>query len=104
MDSGVVPVSLGEKQVLLSWVEQRLTGEGLSVRHALRQGLAPGLGQQQQADDAQQGAAGEDHVVQEVAFLVVELHDGRSEHAEAGAGQDQAKSATPAQREDLLLR
>jgi len=34
-------------------------------------------------------------VVEEVALLVVELHDGGGEHAEAGAGQNQAHAATP---------
>lgn len=101
MDAGVVPVILGKKEVLLSRVEQGLTGEGLSISQALRQGLAPRLGQQQQADDAQQGAAGEDHVMQEVALLVVELHDGCGEHAEAGACQDQTQASTPAQREKI---
>ncbi len=80
-------------------MEQGLTGEGLPVSQALRQGLAPRLRQQQEADDAQQSAAGEDHVMQEVALLVVELHDGCGEHAEAGAGQDQAQPSTPTQRE-----
>lgn len=80
-------------------MEQGLTGEGLSVSQALWQGLAPGLRQQQQADDAQQGAAGEDHMMQEVALLVVELHDGCGEHAKTGAGQNQAQPSTPAQRE-----
>lgn len=80
-------------------MQQGLTGEGLPVNQALRQRLAPRLRQQQQADDAQQGAAGEDHMMQEVAFLVVQLHDGRSEHAEAGARQDQAETSTPAQGE-----
>lgn len=95
MDTGVVPVSLGEEEVLLSWVQQGLAGEGLPVGQALGQRLAPGLRQQQQTDDAQQGAAGEDHVVQKVALLVVELHDGCGEHAEASAGQDQAQSPAP---------
>lgn len=99
MDTRVVPFTLGEKEVLFSRMEQGLTGEGLSVSQALWQGLAPGLRQQQQADDAQQGAAGEDHVMQEVALLVVELHDGCGEHAETGTGQDQAQPSTPAQRE-----
>lgn len=98
VDSGVLPVALGEEQMLLSWMEQSLTGEGLPVCQALGQGLAPRLGQQQQTDDAQQGATSKDHVMQEVALLVVELHDGGGEHAEASAGQDQAQAATPGQR------
>lgn len=97
MNAGVVPVDLSEEEVLLSWMEQGPAGEGLPVGQALRQGLASRLRQQQQADDAQQGAAGEDNVMQEVALLVVELHDGGSEHAKASAGQDQAQPSTPAQ-------
>lgn len=85
--------------MLLSWVEEGLAGEGLSVRQALGQGLAPRFRQQQQADDAQQSAASKDHMMQEVALLVVELHDGRGEHAEACAGQDQSHPSTPAQLE-----
>ncbi|TNN76901.1 hypothetical protein EYF80_012954 [Liparis tanakae] len=37
--------------------------------------------------------------MQEVALLVVELHDGGGEHAEAGAGQDQTQTSTPAEGE-----
>lgn len=99
MYAGVVPVIFGKKQVLLSWMEEGLTGKGLSVSQALRQRLAPWLRQQQQADDAQQGAAGKDNVMQEVALLVVELHDGGSEHPKTSASQDQAQPSTPAQRE-----
>lgn len=98
MHTGVVPVTLGKKEVLLSRVEEGLTGEGLSIGQALGQGVAPRLGQQQQADDAQQGAAGEDDVMQEVALLVVELHDGCSEHPKTSASQDQAQPTAPAQR------
>lgn len=97
MDPGVIPVALGEEEVLLPWMEQSLTGEGLPIRQALGQGLAPRLGQQQQTDDAQQGATSKDHVMQEVALLVVELHDGGGEHAEASAGQDQAQASAPEQ-------
>lgn len=81
-------------------MEQCLAGEGLTVRQALWQRLTSRLRQQQEADDAQQGAAGEDHVMQEVALLVVQLHDGCSEHAKASAGQDQAQPPTPVQREN----
>lgn len=99
MHTGVVPVAFGKKEVLLSWMEKGLTGKGLSVSQALGQWLAPRLRQQQQADDAQQGAAGEDNVMQKVALLVVEFHDGGSEHAKTSACQDQAQASTPAQRE-----
>lgn len=88
-------------------MEQGLTGKGLSISQALWQWLSPWLRQQQEADDAQQGAAGKDHMMQEVALLVVELHDGCSEHAKASASQDQAQSSTPAEKEvraDLFPR
>ena len=92
---GVVPVRLGQQEVLLPRPQQGLPGEALTIGQALRQRLATRLWQQQQADDAQQGAAGEEDVVQEVALLVVELHDRGGEHAEAGAGQHQAQASTP---------
>lgn len=98
VDPGVLPVALGEEEMLLSWVEQSLPGEGLPVRQALRQGLAPRLGQQQQANDAQQGAASKDHVMEEVALLVVELHDGGGQHAKTGTGQNQAQTSAPEER------
>lgn len=104
MDSRVLPVALGKEQMLFSWMEQSLPGEGLPVRQALGQGLAPRLRQQQQTNDAQQGATSKDHVMKEVALLVVELHDGSSEHAKTSAGQDQAQTSTPEQRGRSLCR
>ena len=70
----------------------------LAVRDAFGQTLAPALGQQQEADDADERAAGEDDVVQEVALLVVQLDDGCRQHAEARAGQHQPQPAAPAGR------
>lgn len=88
MDSGIVPVTFGQKEMLLPWVEKGLTCKSLSVGQTLRQRLAPWLRQQQKTNDAQQGAASKDHMMQEVALLVVELHDRCCEHAKASAGQD----------------
>lgn len=104
MDAGVVLVALGQEKVLLSVLEQSLAREGLSVGQALGEGLAPRFRQQQQTDDAQQRAAGEDHVMQEVALLVVELHDGSGEHPKAGARQDQAQTPTPAGKKAGLVQ
>lgn len=67
----------------------------LPVGDALRQALVPALRQQEDADDADERAAGEDDVVQEVAFLVVQLDDGRCQHAEARAGQHQPQPTAP---------
>lgn len=67
----------------------------LPVGDALGQALVPALRQQEDADDADERAAGEDDVVQEVAFLVVQLNDGRRQHAEACAGQHQPQPTTP---------
>ena len=74
----------------------------LAVSQGLREGLVARLRQQENADDADEGAAGEDDVVKEVALLIVELHNGGGEHAKAGAGQDQAQTATPTRRWKML--
>lgn len=76
--------------------QEGLPGVMFPVRDVLRQVLVLALGQQQDADDADECAAGEDDVVEEVAFLVVELHDGGGEAAEACAGQDQSQPSSPA--------
>lgn len=76
--------------------QEGLPGVMFPIRDVLRQVLVLALGQQQDADDADECAAGEDDVVEEVAFLVVELHDGGSEAAEACTGQDQSQPSSPA--------
>lgn len=86
--------------MLLPGMQQGLTGECLTVGQALWQRLTPRLRQQQQADDAQQRAAGKDHVMQEVALLIVELHDGGSEHPKSCTSKNKAQTATPAQSEN----
>ncbi|TNN29255.1 hypothetical protein EYF80_060596 [Liparis tanakae] len=102
---GVVPAALRlrQQEALLPGFprrEERLPGVALAVGERLGQRLVARLGQQQDADDADEGAAGEDDVVQEVALLVVQLHDGRRQHAEAGAGQDQTQPAAPVTRQN----
>lgn len=68
----------------------------LPIGEALRQALVPALRQQEDADDADERAAGKDDVVQEVAFLVVQLDDGCRQHAEACTSQHQPQPAAPA--------
>lgn len=100
MHPGVVPAALrlGQQEALFSrfpWRKERLPSVALAISQGLREGLVARLRQQENADDADEGAASEDDVVKEVALLIVELHNGGGEHAKAGAGQDQAQTATP---------
>lgn len=88
---GVVPAALrlGQQEALLSRFprgKERLTGVALAVSQGLWEGLVACLGQQKNADDADKSATGKDNVVKEIALLVVELHDGSSQHAETGTG------------------
>lgn len=76
--------------------QQGLPGVMFPVGDVLRQVLVLALRQQQDADDADECAAGEDDVVEEVTFLVVQLHDGGGQAAEARAGQHQPQPAAPA--------
>ena len=108
MHPGVVPAALrlGQQEALFSRFprgKKGLTGVGFAVSQGLREGLVARLGQQENADDADQSAAGEDNVVKEIALLIVELHDGCSQHTEASTGQDQAKTTTPMVRGKMLL-
>lgn len=105
---GVVPAALGlgQQEALLPGlprVEEGLAGVALAVGQGLGERLEARLGQQENADDADEGAAGEDDVVKEVALLIVELHDGSSQHAEAGARQYQADAAPSAITQKKLL-
>lgn len=104
---GVVPAALGlgQQEALFSRFprgKERLTSVALAVGQGLREGLVACLWQQENADDADKSAAGKDNVVKEIALLIVELHDGRRQHAETGAGQDQAQPTTPAMRGKML--
>lgn len=100
LDPGVIPVALprGQEEVLFSRFprgKQGLAGEALAIGQGLGEGLVARFGQQQDADDADEGAAGEDDVVEEVAFLVVELHDWGGQQPEASTCQDQAHTTAP---------
>ena len=104
MDPGVVPVALhlGQEEALFARPpggQQGLAGVTLPVGQGLGQGLVARLGEEENADDADEGATGEDDVVKEVALLVVELHDGGGQHAEASAGEHQAQTPTPTERD-----
>lgn len=67
--------------------KERLPGVALPVCQSLWEGLVTRLGQQENADDADESAAGENNVVKEVALLIVQLHYGSGQHAKASAGQ-----------------
>lgn len=91
--SGVVfaAIELAQQEALFarfSRGKERLPRVALAVRQSLREGLVARLGQQENADDADESTAGEYDVVEEVALLIVQLHDGGGQHAEACAGQN----------------
>lgn len=71
-----------------------MTIVALPVGQGLGEGVAPCLGQQEDADDADESAAGKDNVMEEITLLVVKVHDGPRQHAETSAGQDEAQAAT----------
>lgn len=99
VEAGVVlELGVGEQEGLLPLLvrQERLPRVVLPVGDVLGQVLVPALRQQEDADDADERAAGEDDVVQEVAFLIVQLDDGCRQHAEARAGQHQSQPAAPA--------
>lgn len=82
--------------MLFPWFpKERLPSVALAVCNSLWEGLVPCLGQQENADNADESAAGKDYVVKEVALLIVQLHNRSSQHAKASAGQDQPKTTSP---------
>lgn len=94
----VLELRVGEQQRLLSLLvwQQRLPRVVLPIGDVLGQVLVPALGQQEDANDADERAASEDDVVQEIAFLVVQLNNGRCQHTKACTGQHQPQPTTPA--------
>lgn len=84
-------------------MEEGLAGVALAVSQGLGERLEARLRQQENADDADKGAAGKDDVVKEIALLIVELHDGSSQHAEPGARQYQADTAPSAITQKMIL-
>lgn len=68
MHPGVVPAALrlDQQEALFSRFprgKERLTGVALAVSQGLGEGLVACLGQQENADDADESAAGKDNVV-----------------------------------------
>lgn len=107
MHPGVVPAALrlSQQEALFSrfpWGKKRLTGVALAISQSLWEGLVPCLGQQENADDADESAAGENNVVKKIALLIVEFHDRCSQHAEASTGQNQSKTTTPMMKSKML--
>lgn len=107
MHPGVIPAALrlDQQEALLPGLpqrEKRLSSVALAVGQGLGEGLKARFGQQENADDADESAAGKNDMVQEIALLVVELHNGRRQQAEAGAGQDQAQTTAPKARYKTL--
>lgn len=99
MQAGVVlELRVGEQQWLFSLLvwQQWLPCVVFPIGDVLGQVLVPALGQQEDANDADERAAGEDDVVQEVAFLVMQLNNGCCQHSEACTGQHQPQPTTPA--------
>lgn len=80
MHPGVVPAALRlcQQEALFSRFlrrKERLASVALSISQGLGEGLATCLRQQEDADDADEGAAGKDNVMKEISLLIVELHD-----------------------------
>lgn len=91
MHSGVIPAALRlvQQEALFSrfpWGKQRLASVALTISQGLREGLVACLRQQENANDANEGATGKNDVVKKVALLIVQFHDGCSEHTKASAG------------------
>lgn len=100
MHPGVVPAALrrSQQEALLSRFprgEERLPSVTLTVSQRLWEWLVASLRQQENADDADEGAAGENYVVKEITLLVVELHDGGGQHAKTSTSQDKTQPTTP---------
>lgn len=68
----------------------------LPVGQRLGQRLPLALRQQQDGEHGQQGQGGVDHVVQEVAVVVPQVHERRAEAPHAAQGQYCAHSTAPA--------
>lgn len=73
---GIVPVAFrrAKQEALLSrfpGLEEGLAIVALPVSQCLGEGVAPCFGQQEDADDADESAAGKDNVVKEITLLIV---------------------------------
>lgn len=70
-----------------------MTIVALPISQGLGEGVAPSLGQQEDADDADESATCKDNVVKEITLLIVKVHDRACQHTETSAGQDEAQTA-----------
>lgn len=64
----------------------------LTLADGVWERLALALGQQHDAEDGEDGEGGKDDLVQEVAAVVLELHQRGGGHADAARGQHQAEA------------
>lgn len=85
-----------ERDVVPPPPAQRGAAVLLPVSQRLGQRLPLALGQQQDGEHGQQCQRRVDHVVQEVAVVVPQVHEGRAEAAHAAQGQHRAHPAAPA--------
>lgn len=76
--------------------EERGSALVLALGDGVRERLAFALGEQQDAEHGEHGEGGEDDLVEEVAAVVLELHQGGSGHADAARGQHQAEASAAA--------
>lgn len=73
--------------------EERRSSLALAVLQGVRQRLPFALRQKHDAEHGEDGERGEDDVVQEVAAVILELHEGRGGHANAARCQHQTETA-----------
>lgn len=95
LDARVLPDLLPGQKVVLLARKEGSAQKPLPFSQRFGQRLASGLGQQRNANDAEESAACEDDVVKEEAFLVVKFHKWSSQHAEPCASQHQTYTSTP---------
>lgn len=110
----VIPVVLGAVRLRAEqgWVvpvqarvEERRTPLPLSVFQRVRQRFVFALWQQHDAQDGENSEGGEDHVMQEIAAVILQLHQRRRSHSHAAGGHDQTQSpATERERQLKTLR
>lgn len=95
LNARILPHFLPGQKVVLLAREEGSAQKPLPFSQRFGQRMPGGLGQQWNANDAEQSAACEDDVVKEEAFLVVKFHKWSSQHAKPGASQDQTYTSTP---------
>lgn len=76
--------------------EKRRPALVLALVYGVWERLALALREQQDAEDGEHGEGGEDELVEEVAPVVLELHQRGSGHADAARGQYQTEASTAA--------